>query len=59
MLHCCTEASESSGIHEKREALIRRPRYNVFTKINTFSLVLMIGGAYNKVGNVNYCLGMI
>ena len=36
-----------------------RPRYYVFTKVNTFSLVLMIGGTYNKVCNINYCLGMI
>ena len=52
-------APNSRYSRESREALIRRPRYYVFTKVNTFSLVLMIGGTYNKVGNINYCLGMI
>ena len=60
MLYC---SSRNHVLYEKRETNTRTSYVEVdrtfLLKINTYSLVLMIGEAYNNVGNVKHCFAMI
>ena len=56
-------SSQILAIYETRETNSRTSYVEVdrifFTKISTYSLVLMTGEAYNNVGNIKHCFEMI